>query len=239
MEIKLLPNLDFSPYGMVSYHNKSLKTENRLIHLQQGDLDGACGPYSLMMALLAYGAITRKDAINLWLGKIKTSTKFGKVVSKLDVLLRNGTEPEHLEEIFEAIKAYSQLNKLTNRARLQNLNLTKVEVRGRRLFHKIKASIDLGLPMIVGLKWGKNSGHWVAAIGYQSFKKDHTDALASSKMESILVLDPGARFSSTSAWNGVLSIFPQNGPLPFQYWTDDMEETQCDADEGLVFKLST
>ena len=154
MEIKILPNLDFSPSGMVSFHNRSLTTENRLIHLQQGDLDGACGPYSLMMALLAYGAITRKDAINLWLGKVHSSTKFGKVVSKLDALIRNGTKSIHLKKLFEAIKAYSQSNKLSNEARMRNLNLTKVKVRGRPLFDQIKERTIFKLIKTKSLKSG-------------------------------------------------------------------------------------
>lgn len=237
MEIKLLPNLAFSPSGLISYHDRRLSEENRHVHLRQGDLDGACGPYALMMAMLAYGAITRKDAVDLWLGKLKSSTKVGKVISNLDALLRDGTDAKHLKALFEATQAYSRLNGLACNGKLQNLRISETKDRGQQLFKTIYSSIDKGFPLILCLEWGKNDAHWVVAVGYQSFKKTHDNPLVESKLETILVLDPGASFSTTSAWNGVLSVQPEKGALPFQYWTNDFTDTQCDADGGLSFSL--
>jgi hypothetical protein len=36
--------------------------QRQMIHLMQGSLDGACGPYSLMMALLICGVVDRNQA---------------------------------------------------------------------------------------------------------------------------------------------------------------------------------
>ena len=207
------------------------------MRLRQGDLDGACGPYALMMAMIAYGAITRKDAIALWLGKLKSSTKVGKVISSLDALLRDGTEAKHLTELFEATQAYSRLNGLACNGKLQDLRISEIKDRGQQLFKTVYSSIDKGFPLILCLEWGRNDAHWVVAVGYQSFKKDHENPLVEIKLETILVLDPGASFSATSAWNGVLSVQPEKGALPFQYWTNDITDTQCDADGGLSFSL--
>lgn len=51
--IKILDNIDITDDG--------LKMRNEQVFLHQGDIDGACGVYSLMMALIIEGAIKFKD----------------------------------------------------------------------------------------------------------------------------------------------------------------------------------
>lgn len=231
MKITLLPNLIFSKFGLASYNDGRLRGENRVVSLTQGDLDGACGPYALMMVLLTSGAITRNDAIHLWLGDIEKGTKVDKVISRLGTLLRHGTTADQVIKLFKSIKEYSELNGLACNAKLRNLKIAKTENRGKALFKTVKTSIDNGYPIILKLEWGATDAHWVVAIGYQE-----DSLLGSDEMEAILVMDPGGQFSSTCAWNGVLSTkHPKRGSLPFRYWTNGSLETLCDADGGLCF----
>lgn len=236
MEIRLLPNLDLSPSGLISFHDRRLSEENRLVTLRQGDLDGACGPYALMMALIAHGAITRKDAVSLWQGKLDGRVKLGRVLSNLETLLRDGTESSQLVALFDALQRYSKLEGLACNANLQRLRITPTEERGQALFKSVRTSIDQGFPMILGLEWTRNAGHWVVAIGYQAHKKNHDDPSCTSKLESILVLDPSSGFNTTSAWNGVLTVMAERGSLPFTYWTNDQAAVACDAQGGLLFQ---
>jgi hypothetical protein len=231
MKITLLPNLIFSKSGLASYNDGRLRSDNRLVSLTQGDLDGACGPYALMMALLTCGAITRKDAVHLWLGDIEKGTKVDKVIARLGTLLRHGTTADQVIKLFTSIQEYSELKGLACNTKLQNLKISETENRGKALFKTVKTSIDAGFPTILKLEWGATDAHWVVAIGYQEDR-----LLGGDEMEAILVLDPGEQFSTTCAWNGILSTtHPKRGSLPFRYWTNGSPETLCDADGGLCF----
>ncbi len=42
-----------------------LKIDGKSVHLRQGDMDGACTVYSLMMGLISIGAIKRDDVENV------------------------------------------------------------------------------------------------------------------------------------------------------------------------------
>lgn len=236
MDIRLLPNLDLSRSGLISFHDRRLSEENRVISLRQGDLDGACGPYALMMALLAFGAITRKDALNLWMGKVDGRAQLSKVIASLETLLRHGTHASDLIKLFEAVQRYSALNGLACNANLQRLQISAKEVRGQALFKLVKESIDSGVPAILTLEWSHSDAHWVTAIGYQTYKKNVPDPDSHATLESILVLDPSSSASPTSAWNGVLAVNPGNGSLPFNYWNNDQSAVSCDADGCLFFQ---
>jgi hypothetical protein len=231
MKITLLPNLVFSKLGLCSYADARMEINNRLVSLSQGDLDGACGPYALMMALIACGAINRSDAIHLWLGEIEKGSKADKTILRLGTLLRKGTTAKQLINLFKAIKELPELHGTACNSKLQKLKITETKNRGQILFKTIKKSIDDGYPIVVMLELGKSDAHWVVAIGYQE-----DSSLASKEMETILVLDPGEKFTKTCPWNGLLTIGnPTRGSLPFRYWTNESSETLCDADSGLCF----
>ncbi len=237
MEITLVPNLDFSHEGLISSHDRRLTIENSLVSLKQGDLDGACGPYALMISLIAYGAISRNDAIEVWQGKLDLRTKFAKMISNHPALLREGTEASELVEMFNAIKS-QKIKGLATNSKFQKLEIKPVVDRGQLLFKQVKKTIDAGLPAIICLEWGKTSAHWVVAVGYQGFRKSHEDKSVESKMESILVLDPGGEMPNVGAWNGVLQTRGHQSSLPFQYWSTGQGMTDCDADGGLLFEES-
>ena len=63
-----------------------------LVHLRQGDMDGACGPYSLMMCLILQGVVRREDVVAL--NNLDGRTALGKLWNKFQdfhALFRQGT----------------------------------------------------------------------------------------------------------------------------------------------------
>ena len=58
--IKIIRDLDITDSGVCVYNRKP-----QAVHLQQGDMDGACAVYSMMMNLIALKVFTRNQIINL------------------------------------------------------------------------------------------------------------------------------------------------------------------------------
>lgn len=58
--IKIIKDLDITASG-VSVFNRKWQP----VHLQQGEMDGACAVYSMMMNLLILKVLTRNQVVNL------------------------------------------------------------------------------------------------------------------------------------------------------------------------------
>ncbi len=58
--IKIIKDLDITGFG-VSVFNRKWQP----VHLQQGEMDGACAVYSMMMNLLILKVLTRNQVVNL------------------------------------------------------------------------------------------------------------------------------------------------------------------------------
>ena len=235
MEILLLPNLDLSDQGLISYHDDRLLTENSRVHFRQGDLDGACGPYALMIALVCFGALSRKMAQEIWTGNIDNRSRLAKSTRELHLLIRDGTSSKQLVSVFESIKKYPPARRSAGHARLNDLLLVEESGKPKYLFSTIEATIGLGYPAILSLDWGDRSGHWVVAVGIQTYTKRNTDKSESSHVEKILVIDPSEPMSNTSAWNGVLDVIPNRGRTPYDFWSGEDPSVSCSVDQVLKF----
>ena len=58
--IKVVKGLDITVFGVSVYNRKW-----QHIHLRQGEMDGACAVYSMMMSLLVLKVLTRNQVTNL------------------------------------------------------------------------------------------------------------------------------------------------------------------------------
>ncbi|MGV8371128.1 hypothetical protein C0046_07735, partial [Pseudomonas aeruginosa] len=70
------------------------------VHLRQGDMDGACGPYCLVMAMLVRGQLRRRQAKGL--ERVDSRSRYGRLMKALDQhgpLLRVGTTGVDLLEL--------------------------------------------------------------------------------------------------------------------------------------------
>lgn len=224
MKIKLMGKLD-------------LKNCQELV-LRQGDLDGACGPYALTMALIASKMIDKNQATQLWgsLDQLDQRIAFAKAVKELDMLVSQGTDISALQKIFRGIQKHFDTKKIKQlECHLISSSDDQVEISGRKLFLAVVEHIDQNdLPVILWLDWKGRGAHWVVVIGYQY--RDNDDQ--SQSIEHLLILDPGAEMSATGAWNGVLTAPVTQGKKSYRYWSNSQVETACHVARGLAFSVN-
>lgn len=226
MLIRLLDSLVLSPKGLCSYKRTWTHQDKFSVSLTQGDLDGACGPYTLMMALISLGAISKKEAVKIWGDPIDQRTKLAKAMKSLDTLLRTGTSSTDLIQLLGAIQHYFR----SGHSKLKSVKYEETSLKSKALVSYCVGKIKNSEPIILGLDWKGEGAHWVTVIGYQENDEN--------KIESLLVLDPGSPMRDTSAWNGVIDVYNiSTGKKPFTYWSDVYEE-KCMIVDSIAFRTS-
>lgn len=176
-QIYLLENLDLTLDG--------LRAEEESVFLQQGSLDGACGPYCLFMALLILGEIESSQATNL--KSVKGSSRLGKMIKKLtnfEVLIHNGTTIKDLTDILD--------HSFKRRVRF-NVNS---EDRNQALLQFIIDELTENHPVLVIVR-NDYFAHWLLAIGYET---DENDAVT-----KLFFLDPSDPLPPNQYWNAVVT----------------------------------
>lgn len=155
-------------------------------HYRQGDLDGACGAYSLAMTLNILGVFKAEDFdsdpddVDNRIAKfrlIKALNEYG--------LYRKGLKGEEIRDILSR-----QFSKFIS---VDYLEKDEIDINDT-----IRSNIDNNTPVIVGIDYNKYKGHWIVAVGYEVDKKGNIKAL--------LTLDPGNDSPTYCLWNGVLSL---------------------------------
>lgn len=173
------------------------------IHLLQGALDGACGPYCLFMALMICGLVER-DTLTL-LKPVDGRTSAGRLIAGLEeygALFRDGT---HLEDLVTLLR--------------ENFGTRLASeisgVRGSNLRAFIERHILDNHPVILGIDFA-TSGHWVLVVGleYETCSGDEKDT---GRLSRFLILDPGESHSRVCAWNGILQARGSGGPYPYEW----------------------
>lgn len=71
---------------------------------RQGDLDGACGPYAAMTAMLVVGLVSRQEAIDAWQTSPDRRTKFGKILKGISALAQDGTSSTQVIELIKGVE---------------------------------------------------------------------------------------------------------------------------------------
>lgn len=183
--IYLLPQL--------TIENSMLCVGESVVPLRQGDIDGACGPYSLLMALIIKEVISHEDVVEL--GSYDGRTRFGMFFDKLKLfgpMFREGSTYGEMEWLAKCFKNHPK-GKVSTEA-YTSLNL-------RENLKQIAEELNSDNPVIVGLQWNGGGGHWAVAIGYE--KVDET-------ITKIFTLDPGYQYIPNTYWNAVISAFDDN-----------------------------
>lgn len=224
MDITLLENLFLTPEGLISLNDGRLNDRDQRVHFRQGDLDGACGIYALMSALVAGGALTRRDVLGIWDNTPDYRTKFGKSIVDIEALTQNGLDDREIIKIFNGIKS---LKIFERKATLRNFDAEIIDIKGKETKLVIEDALGENMPCILRLDWEGGGAHWVTTIGRQSFI---------GEVENFLTLDPGANYDKFTAWNGILRCTSKPGPRPYLYWGNGIEKTYCSISMGLRFK---
>ena len=217
-----------NPLLMISPDGPIASQSGELIHLRQGDLDGACGPYCMVMTLIAMGLMRRVEAQNMHTWDARTREgKFRDGLQKFGTLSRNGTFGYDLVE-------------LTDYFKYKGLRAVHLEGTKKQIFQGVTNAIDQGHFPIVGVDWqgeGGN-GHWILAVGYQGVATE-----GMSQMTHLLCLDPGQETPKTSLWNAVLSVFNSDGTsikkgrMPSSHWGMDSTESGCHIVDTVILSL--
>ena len=154
-------------------------------HYKQGDLDGACGAYSVAMVLNILGVFEAEDiysdsdsADNRFADRrlIKALNEFG--------LFRDGLTSEQITEVLT--KHFSKM-----------VSAESFSKKEHDLKDIIVAELEDNNPVILRLAYNKNEGHWLVVVDYEQIGE---------KVTSLLTLDPGNDSSPLAKWNGILDL---------------------------------
>ncbi len=189
--IKIIDSIDLTSNGACVFNKKW-----QLVHLRQGDMDGACAVYSLMMYLISIKVLTYKQVTNLNTS-FKGNTSKGRLYKeffKNEGLCRGGfyfsgdlNKPGIAEKLNHSFsKEVKAIPKIYNASKQNQKEAT----------NDIKASIDENNPIMLGFAI-KDGGHAILAIGYE--EKD-------GQITKIFCLDPGYDLQKSSYWNTVLKV---------------------------------
>ena len=159
---------------------------------QQGDLDGSCTIYSLMMMLIFHRLLDWEDLIdskrakeNDFVDSIQCEFLYG-----LNGLCLGGHVMDEVSD---------DLNQFFGK-KISEVFTTVPEkynyVSRKELHQKIKAQLDARMPVMLGF-WGETGrGHCVVAIGYK--REGH--------LLHLFCLDPGRPLSVMQVWNNVIDL---------------------------------
>lgn len=222
------PWLSVSPHGPVTCahpHN------NDLIHLRQGEMDGACGPYCAVMTLITLGVMSREQALSL--DTFDGRTRLGRFRDNLmafGALVTEGTDDFDVSWLVELFKRAGVVT-----------DVLDVAPRRKTTIGNLAEAVDQRKIPIVGVQWeGGQSGHWLLVIGYQGFQVDDEDEL---QITHLLCLDPTSEAPKVSLWNAVIEVFTEEGEAVNEgryycrHWGPSNPPTACRITESVVVGL--
>lgn len=205
----------------LSLSNGYISVSGRKVHIRQGDMDGACGPYSLMISLMINEIITFDEVVDL--NHHDGRTRLGKFLDKLFLfgsLVRQGTTMDDLYWLGDCFKNHPN-GKVSVDFPKANTQREKAKT--------VISSLNMGEPVIIGLEWQGGDGHWCVAIGYEE---------VDGAVTKIFTLDPGYTYIPNSYWNGIIEVcnddgsIKNSGRLSCNYLTaDPSQETKCQINE--------
>ncbi len=183
---------------------KPTKRSLQKAHYRQGDLDGACGAYSIVMALSICGVFNADD-IQYDKKPFDGRTVEWKLINELNSngLYREGLECEDCEDILLKYHKYITVDKCSDAS---------------ELFSFIKEELDNNNPLMVDITF-KGGGHWIVVVGYMLDD--------SGKLVKLLTLDPGEASPTYAMWNGTIDLEKlANTRYPYVYETMSMTQVK-------------
>jgi hypothetical protein len=181
-------------------------------HYKQGDLDGACGAYSIAMVLNILGVFESDE--------LRSDTEFDqrtaewKLIKALNEegLYRDGLSSD---EILSIVKS--------NYSKYVNAQVIRKEEHD--IISKTMECIDQNNPVILSFDFDKRNGHWVVAVGYATDENDNLTA--------ILTLDSGSNSPRYSLWNGIVDL-PKIPKKRYGYCYNSDYSNMVDIGEAII-----
>lgn len=214
-----------SPWLMVSYEGPTTYAceGSGLVHMRQGDADGACGPYALMMGLITLGGLEREEISNMsnWHGNSRAGL-FRNALIKHGALISWGTDPRDLIDLAECFRGQGLTSELINGSKME-------------LVKEVQKAIDNEAIPLIGVSWSKREGHWLMVVGHQGFEVEGV-----YQPTHLLCLDPLSEAPKASLWNAVINVSDEagnalrGGAFTCDHWGMDGKDTPCKLDELLT-----
>ena len=222
------PWLSVSPNGPVTCAHPHA---HDYVHLRQGEMDGACGPYCVVMTLIALGVISREQARSL--DSFDGRTRLGRFRESLmafGALISEGTDDFDVSWLVDVFKRAGVIT-----------DVLDVAPRRQTTIRNIADAVHNRKIPIVGVEWDcAQAGHWLLVIGYQGYQGDDEDEL---QITHLLCLDPTSEAPRVSLWNAVIEVFTEDGKSVnegryyCQHWGPNDAPTACRIDQSVLVGL--
>jgi hypothetical protein len=179
-------------------------------------MDGACGPYSVMMALLILGCMRWDEvtSFGFWFDPTHSKGKLWSMLEKHPGLLRDGTDLKALRKLLQ--KSFGD-------------TLTTAEMVGTpaALIEFVIDRLQNDQPVIVGVRYSKDGGHWLVVIGYEEDPQGN--------ITKLLALDSSANAPQLCAWNAYIDLTnPARGKQYKYNWVNTTTTTAIKFDDALA-----
>lgn len=213
-----------SPLFKVSHQGPVGSATGDLVHLRQGQLDGACGPYCVVSALITLGLMERDDVVNsmhAWKGSSREG-RFRDALYEFGVLSCEGTVAKNLVGLTEHYKRLG--------LKADPVDLSKSEV-----FERVADAVESRELPILKVKWQGGGAHWLLVVGYQG-EVDGEDL----QLTHLLCLDPGQEAPRASLWNAVVEVYKNDGssihkgPFTSNFWGLDGVLSKCQVKDAVI-----
>jgi len=178
-EIKIIDKVTLTKEGLM------VKGTKQGAHLRQGELDGACAVYSMMMCLVIEKIIKRNIITNVP-ESLRRNTSDGRLINHF--LEKQGMVVDGYE-----LKILKDELQSTFRKKVNPYYYSADEY---DLQAVIKEAINSNQPVEINFSRKRQYGHAVVIIGYKE-EKDKT---------SFYCLDPGYPMEECQIWNNVLEV---------------------------------
>ncbi len=207
--IQIIDNIRLSWKGL---QTKDSNNQWGNVHKQQGDLDGACSIYSLVMAMLCQKMITEED-IQILKSPDRRTPK-GKFLYEQG-LVHDGYNYTALareinEQPFEIIATHKRPRSNANRIEL------------------IEQFLSQNIPVIISTDFNGGT-HALLAIGIETNEHDI--------ITKIFCFDPGASAPKVSQWNCFIDVSKEGDThYPFYYVTE-IDSYKVTLNDMLIIEL--
>lgn len=220
-KIKFIDNLVFKDDKLCAEGRMGRPTA---VFLRQGQLDGACGVYSLLMLLILHKRINREDLTTEicrddppYVMRLKKE-----LLNPLQGIRSDGTTISYLRDML--LKVFEDHIPVSIMGAYNKEKGTDA----KNLHSKIKNHLEAGFPVLIGYSKPNASGHAVVCIGYTIF----------GDILRLYCLDPSFPIPWSSFWNNIIDVNMNNEN---EDWPDynHRVESKVNVNEILVIEDNT
>ncbi len=204
--IELLNGLQLDDDGRLVNENGDL------VHLRQGDMDGACGPYCVAMSLLVLDKIKRIEVTALEGIDYRTRVgRFLKKIGKLSPLVLDGADTNQVKQLFVS---HNQVSVESHSGAPKDM------------IAKVRAALSDNCPAIMWVRSQKKEkdglDHWTMAIG-------HGEGY-------IYLLDPSSELPASNFWNAVIKKQAGKNRFAYLYLNHRGDTSEVEVSEIIIVR---